>query len=135
MAGSGMCGGILTVASLIPTEVVVDHRPRTAEELVKAINGFVEGELVGREWIPADVSELFAPLLEELRESYAGLRGERRKHTRTKFRLWVDMLTTSSMVPEEGNARDRLFVSHSFSCCLGTGRNSRTQRAELAAGM
>ncbi len=103
------------------TRVVVDFSPTTPEELVNAIDGFVRGELVGREWIPADVSELFAPFLEELRGLYAGLTGERSKRTHTKFRLWVDMLTTSSMVPEEGIARARLFVSHSFLVTLARG--------------
>ena len=103
------------------TVVVVHHRPGSAEELVTGINGFVEGALVGREWIPADLSKLFAPLLEELRELYSGLGGVRRTRTKTKFSLWVDMLTTSSMVPEEGTARDRLFVSHSFLVALARG--------------
>ena len=107
--------------NLIAAKVETHLRPRNEEELVALIEELVAGKPIGRKWIPADVSDLFAPNLETLRELYAGLEGQQRNHTKTKFKLWMDMLTTSSMVPDNNNARDRLFVSHSFLVALARG--------------
>ena len=103
------------------TEVVNHFKPRLAEELVSSLSGFVAGELVGREWVPADISIVFEPLLLDLRDVFAKLDGEKRRNTDTKFSLWTEMMTTSSMIPEADAARTRLFVSHSFLVALARG--------------
>lgn len=100
------------------TVVEGDFRPANPEELIARLRHFLEGELVGKPWIPADPRPLFEPFLGELREIHSNLRGEIEKHTETKRRLWLDMLRTASMEPENEDARQRLFTAHSFLVAL-----------------
>ena len=95
--------------------------PANAEELISRLKGFLEGDLVGKPWIPSDPISIFEPFLEELREIHARLHGEPEKHTQTKRRLWLDMLRTSSMAPENEAARQRLFTAHTFLVSLARG--------------
>ena len=100
------------------TAVEKDFRPGSAEELIARLEHFLAGDLVGKPWIPADPRPIFEPFLEELREIHSSLRGEIERHTETKRRLWLDMLRTASMEPENEAARQRLFTAHSFLVAL-----------------
>ena len=96
-------------------------RPANAEELIARLRGFLEGDLVGKPWIPAEPVKIFVPFLEELREIHSGLRGPPADRTRTKRALWLDMLRTSSMEPGNEAAVQRLFVAHTFLVALARG--------------
>ena len=100
------------------TVVEEGFKPANPEELIARLQHFLDGDLVGKPWIPADPRPLFEPFLEELRVIHSRLRGEIEKHTETKRRLWLDMLRTASMEPENEAARQRLFTAHSFLVAL-----------------
>ena len=102
-----------------PGSPVAEHfTPANSEELLSGLKNFLDGDLVGKPWIPADPRPLFEPYLEELRGIHSSLSGEIEKHTQTKRRLWLDMLRTASMEPENEAARQRLFTAHSFLVAL-----------------
>ncbi|MDE0703782.1 MAG: hypothetical protein OXH59_08680 [Rhodospirillaceae bacterium] len=92
--------------------------PASAEELVRRIRPLVSGEPIGKPWVPADPRPLFEPAHDELQAIYSELGGANLAETRTKRDLWLDMLRTASMEPENEAARDRLFVTHSFLVAL-----------------
>jgi len=100
------------------TPVAERFKPANPEELLNGLKNFLDGDLVGKPWIPADPRPLFEPFLEELREIHSNLSGEIEKHTQTKRLLWLDMLRTASMEPENEAARQRLFTAHSFLVAL-----------------
>ncbi len=100
------------------TVVEEDFRPANPDELIGRLQHFLAGDLVGKPWIPADPRPIFEPFLEQLREIHSSLRGEVEQHTETKRRLWLDMLRTASMEPENEAARQRLFTAHSFLVAL-----------------
>ena len=95
--------------------------PASAEELVRRIRPLVSGEPIGKPWVPADPRPLFEPAHDELQAIYSELGGANLAETRTKRDLWLDMLRTASMEPENETARDRLFVTHSFLVALARG--------------
>ena len=95
--------------------------PGTAEELIHRIAPLITGDPIGKPWIPPDPRPLFEPAHDELQTIYAELGGGNLAETRTKRDLWLDMLRTASMEPENEAARDRLFVTHSFLVALARG--------------
>ena len=97
------------------------YRPQSPEALVERLRYFLKGQLVGKPWIPADPHPLFEPFLFELRDLYAELRAPAAQRTETKMLLWLEMLRTSSMEPDNAVARQRLFVAHSFLVVLARG--------------
>ena len=96
-------------------------RPTRAEALIERLRYYIEGEPVGKPWIPSDPRELFEPRLEELRRLHAELPTRIMLRTETKKRLWLEMLVTTSMAPESEPARQRLFVAHSFLVAFARG--------------
>ena len=98
-----------------------DFRPTTPEALVERLRHYVEGEAVGKPWIPSDPRDLFEPWLEELRRLHAELPARVATTTETKKRLWLEMLITTSMAPQSEAARQRLFVAHSFLVAFARG--------------
>ena len=105
----------------VATTVERDFRPTTPEALVQRLRHYIEGELVGKPWIPADPRGLFEPRLEELRQLHAELPARVAGSTETKKRLWLEMLITTSMAPDSEAARQRLFVAHSFLVAFAPG--------------
>ena len=95
--------------------------PSTAEDLIHRIAPLITGDPIGKPWIPADPRPLFEPAHDELQAIYAELEGANLTETRTKRDLWLAMLRTASMEPENEAARDRLFVTHSFLVALARG--------------
>ncbi len=95
--------------------------PRGAEDLIHRISPLVGGDPIGKPWVPSDPRPLFEPAHDELQAIYSELGGAYLAETRTKRDLWLDMLRTASMEPENEAARDRLFVTHSFLVALARG--------------
>lgn len=95
--------------------------PRNAEDLIRRIRPLVSGDPIGKPWVPSDPRPLFEPAHDELQAIYSELGGANLAETRTKRDLWLDMLRTASMEPENEAARDRLFVTHSFLVALARG--------------
>ena len=96
-------------------------RPATPSALIDRLKHILTGNLVGKQWIPADPRPIFEPQLERLRELHANLPKRTEKSTETKRYLWLEMLRTSSMEPDSEAARQRLFVAHSFLVALARG--------------
>ena len=95
--------------------------PGGAEDLIRRIRPLVSGDPIGKPWVPSDPRPLFEPAHDELQAIYSELSGANLAETRTKRDLWLDMLRTASMEPENETARDRLFVTHSFLVALARG--------------
>ena len=95
--------------------------PSTAEDLIHRIAPLITGDPIGKPWIPPNPRPLFEPGHDELQTIYADLERANLAETRTKRDLWLDMLRTASMEPENEAARDRLFVTHSFLVALARG--------------
>lgn len=96
-------------------------RPSSAEELLSTIWPLVESSPIGKPWILADPRVLFEPLREQLQKVFEDLREQHKAETATKQQLWLDMLRTSNMEPENDAATQRLFVTHSFLVALARG--------------
>lgn len=71
-------------------------------------------DMVGKEWIPEAPGELFSDLKDDLDGLYEDLPKRARAPTDTKWKLWLDMMRTSGMVPREAPDQRRLFLAHSF---------------------
>lgn len=72
------------------------------------------GEMTGKQWIPDKPGELFSELKDDLDHLYDRLPKKALLPTRTKRRLWLDMMETSGMVPSDEAGQKRLFLAHSF---------------------
>ncbi|MDE0303045.1 MAG: N-6 DNA methylase [Gammaproteobacteria bacterium] len=105
----------------VGVSVLKDWRPETAQALVQRLKPLLEVDPIGKPWIPANPRSVFEPRLERLREIHAALPHSAKKPTETKRRLWLEMLRTSSMEPDNEAARQRLFVAHSFLVALARG--------------
>ena len=71
-------------------------------------------EMVGKEWVPEKPSDLFSDLKDDLDLLYEELPKPAVAPTRTKKNLWLDMMRTSGMVPDDEAGQERLFLAHSF---------------------
>lgn len=85
-----------------------------AEALAQFLEETLGGELLGKEWIPEKPGELFSDLKTELDVLYAELPQKAIEPTQTKRELWLDMMRTSGMVPDDEVGQGRLFLAHSF---------------------
>ena len=103
------------------TPIEAGFRPGTPEALIGFLRRTLDGDLVGKEWIPSDPRNLFEPRLNDLRAIYKDLPEYTEAATGTKMHLWLDMLRTSSMEPRGDAARHDLFVAHSFLVTLARG--------------
>ena len=93
-------------------------RPANGEELLGRVQGLLAAGPVGKPWIPSDPSPIFQGHLDSLREVRTGLAGRSRQIVETQMELWLDMLRTSAMAPEDQHARFELFLRHSFLVAL-----------------
>ena len=89
--------------------------------LIQRLRDVLDGEMVGKPWVPERLMPVFEAPLSELRRVYESLSGNALLTTRTKVALWLDKLRMASMEPESPNARDRLFVAHSSLVVLAKG--------------
>lgn len=124
----------------VATTIDSAFRPKTSEALISRLQAYVKGDLVGKHWIPSDPKNLFNQYLEGLRELHAELPENVIPQTKTKMQLWLEMLITTSMAPENEAARQRLFVAHSFLVALARGvtkvlatPNDQPQAADILA--
>lgn len=96
-------------------------RPGDADALIDHLGRVLEGELVGKPWIPPNPRTIFESSLSELSAIFEGLPNRVQRSTETKRALWLEMLRTSSMEPENELAALKLFVAHSFLVTLARG--------------
>lgn len=105
----------------VGTPIRTAYRPTSPESLVHFLQDILEGDLIGKPWIPTNLRHVFEPRLNELGQIYETLPDRAKRPTETKLRLWLEMLRTSSMEPENQLATHRLFVAHSFLVALARG--------------
>ena len=82
--------------------------------LVALLEQALSVEVPGKTWIPQKPGVLFTDLKDALDDLYRQLPGKAVGPTQTKRNLWLDMMTTSGMVPLDEAGQERLFLSHSF---------------------
>ena len=85
-----------------------------SQSLVDALFRVFGTEMLGKEWIPAKPHDLFTSRKQELDSLYKEIPSSAVESTRTKFRLWLDMMKASGMIPKDERAQNRLFLTHSF---------------------
>lgn len=103
-------------------EQILDRfTPIDGRSLLKNLITLWHGKIFGKPGIDANPKEHFKAWLNELRDIYQYLSGERRTHTNTKISLWLDMLRTSSMAPQRKYDQEHLFVAHTFLVALARG--------------
>ena len=97
-----------------PTPLHSGRFSGTAEDLVGRLAQWLAGDPVGRQWVPADPSKLFAEKAKELARLYREIPANIRRKPDAQSALWHDMLHVSGMSPRGGSAPDHLFVVHSL---------------------
>ena len=85
-----------------------------SQKLVDSLYSILGSEMHGKEWIPAKPHELFSSFKKRLDALYFEIPSKAVEHTQTKFRLWLDMMKASGMIPHDEHAQNRLFLTHSF---------------------
>lgn len=85
-----------------------------SDVLVALLEQALSIEVPGKTWIPQEPGVLFTDLKEALDDLYRQLPRKAVGPTQTKRNLWLDMMTTSGMVPSDDAGQERLFLSHSF---------------------
>ena len=96
-------------------------RPSSGRQLLDRVTDLFRDRPLGKPWIPPRPREIFAPHKETLDALLDALTASQQRRTETKFRLWLDMLRTSSMAPETESGQWRMFVSHSFLVTIARG--------------
>ena len=102
-------------------EIFHDFRPTTEGDLIARLGQLLSDEPLGKPWIPEQPASIFEPYRERLNEIRSGLTDKREQRTQTKQQLWLDVLRTSSMAPDNQHQVERLFVAHSFLITLARG--------------
>ena len=102
-------------------ELFTDFRPSNATELIARIGPLFGGNPVGKPWIPERPQEIFKDSLPKLDNVMGTLSDRAQRETDTKRLLWLDMLRTSSMAPDNDYQQQRLFVAHSFLVTIARG--------------
>ena len=98
------------IGSLASSKAFINESDALATFLTETLGS----EMVGKEWIPEKPGELFSDLKDELDDLYRMLPKKAAAPTLTKRQLWLDMMKTSGMVPEDDAGQERLFLAHSF---------------------
>ena len=102
-------------------QIFHDFRPATEGDLIARLGQLLSDEPLGKPWIPEQPASIFEPYRERLNEIRSGLTDKREQRTQTKQQLWLDVLRTSSMAPDNQHQVERLFVAHSFLITLARG--------------
>ena len=105
----------------IGQEIFRDFRPTTEGELSAKLAQLLGEEPLGKPWIPERPASIFETYRERLSEIRRNLTDEREQRTQTKQQLWLDVLRTSSMAPNNQHQAKRLFIGHSFLITLARG--------------
>ena len=105
----------------IGQEIFRDFRPTTEGELSAKLAQLLGEEPLGKPWIPERPASIFEAYREQLNEIRSNLTDEREQRTQTKQQLWLDVLRTSSMAPNNQHQVERLFVGHSFLITVARG--------------
>ena len=108
-------------SSAIAREEFRNFRPKSPEELLQKFGSLISDGPIGKPWIPANPRPIFEGDLSELHEIYDALPNYSRDKLETKISLWLEMLRTASMEPENDAVKHRLFVRHSFLVGLARG--------------
>ena len=101
--------------------VFESYRPTGPSDLLERLGSLFADGPIGKPWIPTDPKPVFDGHLSELGQLRTSLSGRAEVETETKYRLWLDMLRTSSMAPASESRRRRLFVHHSFLIAIARG--------------
>ena len=101
--------------------VFASFRPTGPSDLLERLGSLFADGPIGKPWIPTDPKPVFDGYLSDLEELRTSLSGRAEVETETKYRLWLDMLRTSSMAPASESRRRRLFVHHSFLIAIARG--------------
>lgn len=96
-------------------------RPNDEKHLIFRLQGLLEGSPIGKPWIPKNTKDIFEGYLPRLHEIHQNITGVTQRATETKYRLWHDMLRTSSMAPDNEHKAQSLFVAHSFLVAIARG--------------
>ena len=107
--------------SAIAREEFRNFRPNSPEDLLQKFGSLIADGPIGKPWIPANPKPIFETDLSELHEIYDALPNYSRNKLETKISLWLEMLRTASMEPENDAVKHRLFVRHSFLVGLARG--------------
>ena len=97
------------------SELTMSEQIHTEDDaLIALLETALSIQVPGKAWIPQQPGELFTDLKDKLDDLYRNLPRKARMPTQTKRQLWLDMMTTSGMVPTDDAGRERLFLAHSF---------------------
>lgn len=102
-------------------EIFTGFKPTTEDDLITRLRQLLSEEPLGKPWILDEPARIFEPYRERLSQIRSTLTGEREQRTQTKQKLWLDVLRTSSMAPDNQHRIERLFVAHSFLITLARG--------------
>lgn len=105
----------------VGTSIFSDWRPKSEGELLADLARLFEEGPIGKPWIPEHPAAIFEPYREELSAIRGQLTATQERATRTKQRLWLNILRTSSIAPDNEHQQHNLFVSHSFLIALARG--------------
>ena len=95
--------------------------PTSPEELIQRISILIADGPIGKPWIPANPRSVFENDLQQLQNIYDWLPSNQQVSLDTKIELWLELLRTAGMEPENDSAKHRLFVRHTFLVCLAKG--------------
>ena len=98
-----------------------ERRFASGRELAAWLHTVLDGEAVGRPWIPGNPAAIFREDEAALRDIFDRLRGRQLRETGARVELWRDMLRSSGMEPETEAGRNRLFAANSFLIALARG--------------
>lgn len=85
-----------------------------AEMLVDFLWGIIGSEQIRQDLIPWQPGPAFGSMKMELDTLYDELPKKASTPTNTKFKLWIDMMRTSGMVPNDDQGKTKLFLNHTF---------------------
>ena len=104
-----------------PEEIFTHFHPATGQELAIRLRHRLADDPIGKPWIPHAPADLFKPRLPPLDQLLADLTGTNLQHATTKRMLWLDMLKSSGIAPDNEYQQHRLFVAHSFLVAIARG--------------
>ena len=104
-----------------PSGAYPPFRPNDEKHLIFRLQGLLKGSPIGKPWIPKNTKDIFKGYLPRLHEIHQNITGVTQRATETKYRLWHDMLRTSSMAPDNEHKAQSLFVAHSFLVAIARG--------------
>ena len=104
-----------------PRGLFPPFRPNDEKHLIFRLLGLLKSDPIGKPWIPKNTKEIFEGYLMRLHKIHQNITGATQQATETKYKLWHDMLRTSSMAPDNEHKAQSLFVAHSFLVAIARG--------------